>query len=412
MNDERKPDSMAADLTSMVASVTKKWKAEKKKTGRGDRLRSSQYARFNYRRVTIREVAFDVMEKACAKASSGGKFYANARQIFYAARPLILPRIEEAQLDSQYFTQTLLKDYMEYCEPSWKVVWDARGHFHEPHTDKEIGVGGVDVMGYIKSWRNGDGVAGIEIPDVKTQVETKGPHNRFRSVLFIEKEGFDEILEDAQIGKRYDLALMSTKGVPTKAACDLLCALEGHVTIYALHDFDVSGFKILKTLQRGTRMARGVSVVDIGLRYADIQGLESEPVDERGNVVRYLRGCGATGEEISFLAGGQRVELNAMMSEQFLEWLERKLKGNGVQKVLPEEEVLAQAYRRAYFGAEVAEFLVDKESELKEADVPKLTQKVRDALKEKPELSWDEAVWNLAENDFGGQRKKKRRVRR
>jgi hypothetical protein len=35
-------------------------------------------------------------------------------------------------------------------------------------------------------------------------------------------------------------------------------------------------------------------------------------------------------------------ELNAMASDQFIEWLERKLTEHGIKKVIPDDDVLAQ----------------------------------------------------------------------
>ncbi len=407
-------DSMTKDMFSAISKVTKQWKTEKKKADKDDRLSSKQYACF-YKpaRITIKEVAYEVMEEAYKKASSNGKYYANARQIFYAARPYILKQTDKSRLDSQYFTQTLLKDYIEDYAPNWKIAWDARGHFREPHTNKAIGIGGIQVEKYIHSWRNDSSFIYKETPGVKIKTDTIGPFCRFNSVLFIEKEGFDEILKDAKIGEKYDLAIMSTKGIPVKACCDLLCSLESMVNIYVLHDFDKSGFTILKTLREGTRLARGAKVIDLGLRFEDIQDLPREPVYERGEENRYyLHKCGATEEEIAILArdngyrgcAGERVELNAMMSEELIEWLEGKLEKHGVKKTIPEESILIEAYNRAYFAKEMESFIEEKENEFdekREDTIPEdLLEQVRADLKEYPSHSWDEAVWNIAENEF------------
>jgi hypothetical protein len=52
------------------------------------------------------------MEDAYNHASSNGRYYANARQIMYAARPAILSRCAVTELKDVYFTQNLLKDYL------------------------------------------------------------------------------------------------------------------------------------------------------------------------------------------------------------------------------------------------------------------------------------------------------------
>jgi hypothetical protein len=96
---------------------------------------------------------------------------------------------------------------------NWNIAWDDRGHFSEPHTGHEIGLGTLAVRSYIKGQRdllirN----AAISVADIKT----KGPDGRYGAVLFLEKEGFTQILEAARIAERYDLAIMSTKGMSVR----------------------------------------------------------------------------------------------------------------------------------------------------------------------------------------------------
>jgi len=398
------------DISSALASVTKKWKTEKRKADKNDRLSPSQYRYFarSYR-TTIREASFKHMEEAYNKASSNGKYYANARQIYYAARPLILEDVERSNLNSNYFTQTLLKDYLEEHSPNWKVVWDARGHFEEPHTNKKIGVGGIEVERYMNSWI--DSIPQDDFDIVDDEINTKGPVNRFKSVLFIEKEGFNEILQDADIGKKYDLAIISTKGMPVKAACDLLSTLQKDTRIFALHDFDKSGFTILKTLRQGTRMSYGIDFIDLGFRFEDIKGLPSEKVSEETSPYKakyHLEECGATEEEINFLIkadsyrgwDGQRVELNAMMSDEFIIWLEKKLKKHNVEKVIPGQEELNAAYRRACLGQEIEKIIEEKKEEVNEHEIPDdLTREIKEYLKKNPTKSWDKAIWSIAESN-------------
>ena len=63
--------------------------------------------------------------------------------MMYAARGKIQERTGKS-LDDQYFTQTLLPDFMAE-NPSttadWKVVFDARGHLIEPHTKRCVPLG-------------------------------------------------------------------------------------------------------------------------------------------------------------------------------------------------------------------------------------------------------------------------------
>ena len=91
------------------------------------------------RKMSFKDAAWQVMEDAYNKASNNGELPANARQIMYAARGAILALTGKEKLDDHYFTQTLLPDYIrehpDKCR-NWDVVFDARGHFVEPHTNR------------------------------------------------------------------------------------------------------------------------------------------------------------------------------------------------------------------------------------------------------------------------------------
>ena len=118
-------------LIKAVSSVMKKWTKQRKAEERG-RARSRREAMTRYYRVSIKDAAFAVMEEAYLKASAGGTLPASARQIMYAARPMVL-RLTGGDIwkNSSYFTQKLLPDFVEeypVATEDWDVVYDARGH--------------------------------------------------------------------------------------------------------------------------------------------------------------------------------------------------------------------------------------------------------------------------------------------
>ncbi|MFH1006624.1 MAG: hypothetical protein V1800_03865 [Candidatus Latescibacterota bacterium] len=171
----------------------------------------------------------------------------------------------------------------------------------------------------------------LDPPDIDEMIDTKGPANRFNNALFIEKEGFSEILADARFPERYSMALMSTKGIPVAAACDLIDALvsENHYRSYV----------------------------------------------------------------------GQRVEINAMTSEQLIEWLDHKFAEHNVTKLIPDAETIAEAYKRAMFlnriQAKIEEFAEEMEGD--DTDVPAgLRDQVAAMLANDPIASWDRVVWDIA----------------
>jgi hypothetical protein len=396
------------DLSSAIKSVAKEWKKAKRHADKEDRVSSYRLARMRYKptRETIRDAAFQVMEDAYGKASGGGRYPANARQIYYAARPQILKITGEDEISSQYFTQTLLKDYIDFHNPSWDVVWDARGHLIEPHTEETIGLGGLEVRDYISKFTDGK-IDETPFQKSMSMISTTGPLHRYGAILFIEKEGFFPLLEAAKIGDRFDVAIASSKGMPVSALCDLLQKIQFYkIKAYVVHDFDKSGFSIVSTLRKGARGSHGSGeIIDLGFRIADIVSLEREKVSyRRSDPTQNLRRNGATREEMDILIQGQwwgeRVELNAMTSDQFIEWLELKLIENGIRKIIPNKAVLEAAYRRAKFLQRIESRVVELRKEIKKQKikVPKdLNWFIEKRFKEEDDVPWDTVIWGIAQ---------------
>jgi hypothetical protein len=137
--------------------------------------------------------AWQVMEAAYMAASGNGRLSALARQIFYQARPKIMEMTEDKQLNYGYFSQTLLPDYIEEHGVSWKVVYDARGHFEEPHTNRRMGVGTIEVGNYLRAMRR-PRIIPAEFSDAK--IDVIGPDGNLSGVLFCEKEGFGPLFKE------------------------------------------------------------------------------------------------------------------------------------------------------------------------------------------------------------------------
>jgi hypothetical protein len=356
---------------------------------------------------SIRDAAWSVMEEAYAVASGDGAYPANARQIMYAARPAILELTGRDALDDKYFTQTLLPAYLEEHPDEtagWDVVFDARGHFVEPHTTRSVPLGTLDVRQYLGERPEPERPAAV---DPGSMSPTVGPLNRYSTVLFIEKEGFDPLLAAARIAERFDVAIMSTKGMSVTAARLLLDRLAPSIErVLVLHDFDIAGFSIFGTLSADTRRYRfenEVNFVDLGLRLSDVQelDLQTEPIkpfneDEWQKRAVTLRDHGAERREIAFLRK-HRVELNAMTADVFVAFLERKLDGCGVRKLVPDEEVMEgharQVLKRAVANRRLDAVRAEIEAEAAAMVLPAdFRTRVAALLAQKPELPWDIAV--------------------
>ena len=145
-------------------------------------------------------------------------------------------------------------------------------------------------------------------------------------------------------------------------------------------------------------------------------GLISEPVayDNKIDPRINLRECGATEEECNFLVqrqpngswAGQRVEINAMTSRQFVAFLEAKLTALGARKVIPDAEILEQAYRRAWkrvLVQEEVDMAIERVREaVKDEDISvpsDLTRLVETELYgadgQPTEIAWDQAIWEI-----------------
>jgi hypothetical protein len=417
-------NDLAREIIGAVENVTKDWSRQRKQEERHDnaRLRRQQALTCQHK-VTVKEIAYDVMEAAYRQAS-GRSGMANPRQIFYRARPPILERTGNESLDSMYFCQTLLVNYMlENPETTagWDIIWDDRGHFREPHTGREIGLGTLAVRNYL-----GRAEAGLrdEMAFAASAADfpTVGCRNRFQAVLFIEKEGFLPLFEAVHLAEKYDLAIMSSKGLSTTAArtlVDRLCGVNS-LPLLVVHDFDKSGFSIVGTIRRDNRrysFANDVKVIDLGLRLEDVRkhDLQSEPVQygkPRGyGQVKHpgenLRENGATDDEIEFLVSGgdswdgysgERVEINAFDSDSLIAWLEGKLGHHKIKKVIPDAATLIRAYRRAAVIGKLPDWA---RNEIDKINVPDgLLTEVQRALKNDPTLSWDAAIARMAQGNL------------
>jgi hypothetical protein len=407
--------SPADAILGLTKSVAKDWTKQRKAEERNANAATGRTTRLiRSRRMTIREAAFQVMDDAYDKASAGGTLPVNPRQIYYAARRAILLATGVDALESGYFLQTLLSEYQEeYDCDHWDLIWDARGHFTEPHTRLVVPVGTLQVRQYVGDRPQlGDPV---EI-DPNQLYPTKGPEHRYNTVFFVEKEGFDPIFEAAHISARFDVSIMSTKGMSTTSARLLLDRLvdRGVEKILVLHDLDVSGFSIFGTL--GTDSPRytfenEVPIIDVGLRLSDVDelGLLHEPFTTNKNphsVAETLSRHGATQDEIDLLIQrtsgvrgfeGERVELNAMTSDELVDFIERKFEEHGVSKIIPADSVLEQHARRMLERhtvlRELDKLLPEIRKQVAKTKLPEdLRTRVAGLLENSPELPWDAAI--------------------
>ena len=195
----------------------------------------------------------------------------------------------------------------------------------------------------------------------------KVPTHRFNKILYVEKTGFMNQLLDADVHRRFDVAIAAGAGFSVQAARELFAKVERQVpvTIYCLHDADIQGCDILRTL--GKKLVHEdykIRAVDLGLRPAEAieLGLPTESAKITAQPSLELRRT-LSQEEMEWLLGeharparmyqgkrkvlyvGNRVELNAFTPREFVSWVEDKLQKLG-DKVVPDDEVIVEEAKR------------------------------------------------------------------
>ena len=226
------PNGITNKVKEAVTAVTKAWTRQRKAEDRHASAERNRKDRLTRRqKVTIKDAAHEIMETAYLKVSDNGQLPANARQVMYVARPHILERTERGSIDDAYFTQVLLPDYIAQTGVKWDIVYDDRGHFREPHTDRVIGLGTLAVRNYLKGIRDTHQGEPSFSPG---KIITCGPHGRFGALLYVEKEGFDSLWKSVHLAERYDIGILSCKGMSVTAARQLaeeVCS-EHHIPLY------------------------------------------------------------------------------------------------------------------------------------------------------------------------------------
>jgi hypothetical protein len=409
-------------IFTATTKVLKKWTKQRKAEERGRWSRASRVYVYS-NRVCFTDVAHEILPGAYAHASGDGHYSVSKRTFYYACRNEFQERTGEP-LKYEYFANTLLVQYLNrHPELGWRVTADPRGTLTVPNADHEVRVpvGTLQIDNHLReAGAAPDPYEEAENERLKPGWPSLAAGQRYQAVLYIEKEGFEPLLEEAKIAERFDLAIISCKGQSVVAArrfVDQVCAVGNGVPLFVVHDFDKAGFEISQRLttvsdwaeenDRVTyRFRNSIDVHDLGLRLADVEeyGLEdkAEECDFKGG---FAADSIATEEEKEFLLSGRRVELNAFTSPEFIEWIEGKLSGHLPGRLIPEDDVLAEAYRRALAIAKINRAIdeVREEAiqEAKDATVPAtVRRRLKKAMTDSPD-AWDKVLYDLATKSCG-----------
>ena len=285
--------------------------------------KKAQRAAPQERRVSQKDVILEHLDEAITSASGAGEYRFNERQIFYQLRSVVLEETGQPLLIGNF--KGILTDYENERGEIEGMYREPRGSIYHPHRGETITLGTLMVEDY------------------------KRPAWTFNKLVYIEKEGFSEALKDARWAERYDCMLMSSKGFTTRAARDLVDKLAEHdepCTMYCVHDADAWGTMIYQTFQEATRArgARKVRIVNLGLEpWEAIESRREVENVERGDkhkpVANYVLER-RDGDYWDNWLQTHRVELNAMTTPEFIEWLDHKMEKHGGGKLVPPPQVL------------------------------------------------------------------------
>ena len=92
-----------------------------------------------------------------------------------------------------------------------------------------------------------------------------------------------------------------------------------------------------------------------------------------------------------------------MTSPQFIAFLEGKLREHDVEKIIPEQDLLAESYAELERGRRLAEAIANLDRIEIDTDVPDdLQEQVREYLKDHPAERWDAALRSIVEAGRAG----------
>jgi len=349
-----------------------------------------------------KDIVLDNLDAAIAAVSGDEKLRFNQRQVLYVIRKIVRDETGKT-LTTENFNNIITEYEAEHGEIPL-MYREPRGSLYHPHRGETMTLGTLMVEDYER------------------------PLWTFNKMIFIEKEGWAEALKDVRWPERHDCALMSSKGFTTRAARDLVDKLAEHdepVTIFCVHDADAYGTVIYQTFQEATkaRSARKIQIVNLGLEPWEALdlGLEVEDVEagtRRKPVADYVRDR-TDGDQWEEWLQTHRVELNAMTTPEFIEWLDGKMAE--YDKLIPPPDVLetelkervekkvreavtARILREANIDAQVAAALADIET----PDSAALAKGIEQLFDERSDAEWRDHIETVAidctraANDAGG----------
>ena len=98
------------------------------------------------KKMSLKDAVFQVLPQAIERAAEGNHHF-KERQLLYQVRPLV-KQYTDKEINASYFSPPLLSDYEKDVKEIPGLIFDGRGHFHEPHRDIDFELGTEEVNEY------------------------------------------------------------------------------------------------------------------------------------------------------------------------------------------------------------------------------------------------------------------------
>ncbi len=372
-------DYLADDLLKLLTLLCRDTLKEVDRARRERRTFDRENAIKTKPRISKRDYMTYYFKQGYELASGNGQYLTKARQVFYAIREIINRDHGETLNQSDYstFTQDILTSKFKE-DPSLEneILLERRGFFNDPFTGEEMPLGTGDVLNYIANKPVN------KIIRQETRMYSLPLNLRFNKVLFIEKQGFNDILTRSGLVDELGLGIISTQGYGTRAAKLLIkYFIENGINVYVLNDCDIAGYLIHDKFASGSgTYEEALSVKHIGLKVEDIHEMGKH---ETAEIVKYKRPYRnaldlLTKSERQFFVVDhdfydnnryRRVEINALSTPELIQYLRDRIPADPIKPTreelinyidFDEEAIVKEALYQA-FKSKVSAINIDQE---------------------------------------------------
>lgn len=332
---------------------------------------------------TKREVVERLLVKVYLAETEGETKHLSIRDFYYAIRRRYVTfNVREtkrggADLDYNYFSQTIVPEARRALHPMEMLEAADRGVLIDPWTGEETPLGDRELRDWVF------------------------PEHRYNKILVIEKTGVWRSMKERgglEFARRHDMLILVSVGYTTEAIRLLVAkgqAGEGY-QLFVWHDADIDGYNIARTLREQTKRMpeHRVAVHDLGLflEPAIDAGWMAETFTRKKAIPETLLPSlseyeldAFTGEEHAVgvdkteWRNCTRVEINAIPQDERIPYLEARLAEvpDLLPKVQPPSEVLKETAEA--HAADSLETCV-REAVAKRLDIDKIVERALEEL--------------------------------